>query len=526
MHHCLRITEILLEIFEFVFITSETGRPDLARLARTCRSFSEPALDVLWRDQSSLLPLVMCFPQRILDLSDITYNRGAFTTSVKFRTAPSAQDWERPLVYAKRIRVMMTPAHTLNIATHELHYSVFLTLQRSRPYKPLLTNLRHLNYSLITGDPRIYVGGAVPSLFTWCSPHLLQSLQFGSDHGLGSDDSLQFLALLPTCCAQIEFLCVSLPGRRYPGPPVAECITAFASLQHLKSLDFTVEYSVPAADSYVGPFFTNPPNGFSSIINLRLNCCFTIVTLHIFKAIHSTKLRDINICFPYDVDIANLRELLTVIASRPSWKQSMRSISLTTHACSMTTNDCRGLLTFSHLRHLSLGDTGLMLDDHLLDDMAKSWPMLEQLSVTNTRLRNPFKATLNGIVSLSEHCPHITFLDLGLDAREIPPSANTAGASRHEFREGSRKDIVLSIQATSGIRDATAVTSFILSIFPRISLHIRGSDGEFLLWRKVAEKINRNWEVHPPSRISWDPWESILSARGRLMGEMHNSDGS
>jgi hypothetical protein len=237
MHHCLRITEILLEIFEFVFIISETGRPDLARLARTCRSFSEPALDVLWRDQSSLLPLVMCFPQHILDLFDIVYNHGAFTTQVvrlfgslfdtgslaslelqsqKFRTVPSVQDWERPLVYAKRIRVMTTPADILEIATHELHSSVFLTLHRSLPYKPLLPNLRHLNYSLVTSDPRIYVGDAVPSLFTWCSPNLLQSLQFGTNYGRASDDNVQFLALLATCCAQIEFLCVSLLGGPTP----------------------------------------------------------------------------------------------------------------------------------------------------------------------------------------------------------------------------------------------------------------------------------------------------------------------
>jgi hypothetical protein len=239
------------------------------------------------------------------------------------------------------------------------------------------------------------------------------------------------------------------------------------------------------------------------------------MVVHIFKAIHSTKLRDINICFPNDVDIANLREVLADIASRPSWEQSMRSISLTARSCFMTTNDARGLLTFNHLRHLSLDNIGLVLDDHLLNDMAKSWPMLEQLSIISPRWPTPSKATLNGLVSLTEHCPHITFLDLGLDAREIPPSANTADTSRHEFREGPRKDVVLVIDTLSGIRDATAVASFLSSLLPRISLHIRDSRGGLLLWRKVAEKVNGNREVHRPPRISWNPWESILSARGR-----------
>ncbi|KAI6132586.1 hypothetical protein EDD16DRAFT_1533246 [Pisolithus croceorrhizus] len=57
MHRCLLITEILRLIIEFLaheyFVTRlETRsipRKDVARLARTCRAFMDPALDVLWK---------------------------------------------------------------------------------------------------------------------------------------------------------------------------------------------------------------------------------------------------------------------------------------------------------------------------------------------------------------------------------------------------------------------------------------------------------------------------------------------
>lgn len=61
MPHCFEIPEILLDIFEHVYV-SHNGPSDLARLAQTCKLFSGPALDVLWRIQTSLFPLTMTFP--------------------------------------------------------------------------------------------------------------------------------------------------------------------------------------------------------------------------------------------------------------------------------------------------------------------------------------------------------------------------------------------------------------------------------------------------------------------------------
>ena len=58
MHRCLQIQELLSIIFRYVRI-QET----LARIARTCTDFQDPALNMLWHSQSILLPLYECLPQ-------------------------------------------------------------------------------------------------------------------------------------------------------------------------------------------------------------------------------------------------------------------------------------------------------------------------------------------------------------------------------------------------------------------------------------------------------------------------------
>lgn len=69
MPHCFEFPEIiLLHIFEHVYV-SHNGRSDLASLALTCKLFSGPALDVLWRVQTSFLPLITTFPRELLNFA-------------------------------------------------------------------------------------------------------------------------------------------------------------------------------------------------------------------------------------------------------------------------------------------------------------------------------------------------------------------------------------------------------------------------------------------------------------------------
>ncbi|KAG9311412.1 hypothetical protein JVU11DRAFT_8524 [Chiua virens] len=146
---CLEIPEILLAILEGVS-EDERSHPDLVSLALTCRAFSDPALSILWRTQHSLIPLVLCFPRDvIIDLDD---EDGGLMV-LKFAKSPSAQDWERPLFYAKYIRILreiQSPIQMLNIRWNLYRLcgpSIVQALLDSCPTLPLFPNLQEFEYS-------------------------------------------------------------------------------------------------------------------------------------------------------------------------------------------------------------------------------------------------------------------------------------------------------------------------------------------------------------------------------------------
>lgn len=72
MHHALELDEILLNIFAYCnppgfknskYLPPLSATADLVALARTCRIFKEPALDILWSELSDLAPLARCLPE-------------------------------------------------------------------------------------------------------------------------------------------------------------------------------------------------------------------------------------------------------------------------------------------------------------------------------------------------------------------------------------------------------------------------------------------------------------------------------
>lgn len=57
----LLIPELFYCVLGYLITHCREERRTLAALARTCRAFSEPSLNRLWRRLNSLLPLARCF---------------------------------------------------------------------------------------------------------------------------------------------------------------------------------------------------------------------------------------------------------------------------------------------------------------------------------------------------------------------------------------------------------------------------------------------------------------------------------
>lgn len=71
MHRIFFIHELLHNIFENIEDNEDQQRKaTLAALARTCRIFCEPALDVLWHTQDNLEPILRCFAASVWQSSE------------------------------------------------------------------------------------------------------------------------------------------------------------------------------------------------------------------------------------------------------------------------------------------------------------------------------------------------------------------------------------------------------------------------------------------------------------------------
>lgn len=193
---------------------SPSGRRSISRLARTCKAICEPALDVLWRELDSLLPLVALFPNHLLKR---TRRPGLGLVKV-----PSTQDWDRLLEYGKRVR-RITYSETSSAA---ISPAVFATINDHSPVPYILPNLQQLvwkventaalEYSFLFMNPELQslvleIGHRVPKLDAYlskvCSLTQLTAFSFTSPTTLPQN----FTDLLRSQNT-LEKLCLVAPG--------------------------------------------------------------------------------------------------------------------------------------------------------------------------------------------------------------------------------------------------------------------------------------------------------------------------
>ncbi|KAF9244524.1 hypothetical protein BU15DRAFT_41765 [Melanogaster broomeanus] len=191
-------------------IDSPTGRRSMSRLARTCKAMCEPALDVLWRELDSLLPLVSLFPNNIM--------KRARRPGIGLAKAPNAEDWDRVLVYGERVRRIAYIESSPSVSP-----SVLAIIVENRPVPYILPHLQTLIWRVDTAaglerstfflNPELQslileVGTRVPQLSAYlvnvCSHTQLTAFSFTSPTSLPdtftdlmrSQNTLEKLALV------------------------------------------------------------------------------------------------------------------------------------------------------------------------------------------------------------------------------------------------------------------------------------------------------------------------------------------
>ncbi|KAJ7447467.1 hypothetical protein FB451DRAFT_779082 [Mycena latifolia] len=486
MHRCLKIPEVLSLIF--AHLAEGTGNVDLSHLAITCRTFADPALNLLWHTQTDLVPLLRClelwFGADDPAVLPLTYFEAA--------CAILPHEWDRFLFYSRRIKKLEFGA-----VSEECSLDVMELLSMANPVKYLLPNLQRLSWQL--RDPALF-----PYIRLFLGPKIVSI-------DLCLDGPVSRLSILPILALKYP----SLPRLRVtyadtfeadgdPGTHASsEMVCAMSALQHL---------SVPLINDEACQHLAMLGTLRSLTIGMIVGEAFPndFIQAHPQPVFSSLRLFDIT----GDVIengtnfvgvLSNPKlEKLRVATHIPATERKSRSLFLTisthcdhTHLTSVTvhlgtllttrfdlTDTARfttraetiePLLVFPNLAHVSLTSAiGFCLDGEFLQAMARAWPKIESLALSRSypaptadevqhpaTFSPPSYATILSLASFARHCPLLHFLQLPFDAQ------NMAQTRSPEPRPVQTVLTALHV-LDSPLDDAMAAARFLSSIFPSL----------------------------------------------------------
>ncbi|KAG1751176.1 hypothetical protein EDB19DRAFT_2036014 [Suillus lakei] len=140
MHRALLVSEVLLEIFQHVNVNSgsqsDIKKPTLNALARTCKTFHEPAMDLLWAELSEITPLLGCIP-RLHRLIYRSGSRHSWSLSWHSNEPLSEHEARQFLRHAARVRSLHT--------SFDAHFEFFSVLPIETCVFPKLLSLSFMD---------------------------------------------------------------------------------------------------------------------------------------------------------------------------------------------------------------------------------------------------------------------------------------------------------------------------------------------------------------------------------------------
>ncbi|KAF8141299.1 hypothetical protein EV363DRAFT_1307710, partial [Boletus edulis] len=437
MHNALLIHEVLGRVVDYLAEdtarhptafppkdTRKSGRRALGILARTCRAFSEPALDSLWRRLHSLKPFMLC-------LAKASYN----DTSVEGAISSfDDKEWDILLRYTPRVQELTLEHDQPSMKIlQSLWFRTVLLLPNLRKLRwmyedytaiasirlLLSPSLAHLHVWLDGGD-HSSVLGLLESYHTLCPD--LKSLYFGHlcrfphvtaaiSRAICRPPNLEILNCDPIDEAALIYIADS------------RCLTKFSANLHTHQPD-----SLRKIAGYSTP--DHPPFENLRILELRVEDISSIIPY--LKSQHQP-LEDVSFDFRMLPTPEVFYELFTALSSatrrRTLRRVRLQSVGLIADGISpepVNFQVLSPLMTF-HLHTVKINiNNPVSLNDDELHRLVQAWPELEAFSFNqyyewNNNDRASFHIpTLRGLLLLLARCPKLHDLGLCVDARNVP----------------------------------------------------------------------------------------------------------
>ncbi|EIW86167.1 hypothetical protein CONPUDRAFT_160990 [Coniophora puteana RWD-64-598 SS2] len=552
MHPALGLSEVLERIFSRIgdeldddYSPSPSSRPlpirnsTLARLARTCKTFKKPAIDGLWseipatRIYESLIPhLVVMWKEGDPDpydwreitvkgtwIADVRpmstadqLNLMEYTTSIR-RFTLGSPDIAETAIAAPAILALLSLPGGLDVVFPRLsrvhiYHQLPGLLQE---YLPLIFSVECIRLVAISRIDDLFMA-LVDAFTTRKGPHVQEiDLQFKSSDW-HSDQANR--GSFPTMLSQAVMRCENL---RTFACTVLDQATLLR-LSGLSSLTFLELHGLDDID-------TTPTLQFLSLGSLKL-------TFNVFSDAVYFILRLVRIPPSIHIRIADepsaplSAQLFDEISRVP--EANVHALTLErfvppihpehTHDPPISIETIEPLLKFAGMRvfrwiflgrvHLTDANVGLV---------TQSWPLLEQLWINSESYDHVPFATLSSIFIAAQHCPHLEYLSLPVDASRITDDGSLAAEIRHE----SLRVIELGTSFVDAMGLATIVHTFARA-FPRLkwvrlNLPVGGEDtdsqtsnGQRAFGWRICEAIKMLRQAKENGRIaSWTDEDAL-----------------
>ncbi|KAJ7803572.1 hypothetical protein B0H14DRAFT_2887402 [Mycena olivaceomarginata] len=516
MHRSLRIPEIVSLICDktlngaehyFRSLNSDTSQT-LAALARTCKAFQDPALDVLWRYQSTVMHVLDCMPGDIWELDDPE------SEEVRLKRPVLPSDWERPLAYSRRVKSFKyDAAHSYpdSAAFYEMLRMCLLP-------EPLFPNIESIEWD--TSDAALF-----PHFCLFLGPRLTSLT-------LGLCQSTPHLSLLPTLamqCPLLEEVSIAcskgLVGR-------CESVSFFVKeLTHLKNLEVpcldaaALEHiaRLPNFDPLylsdqtpVGPFLTPSPSEVPSSALEELSMTLTDVSAatEVLAQFRHCLLRRVAVTVPRNTPANAIAKCYTAVELN-CHRKSLSSLSIEPEESAQDTADqaqialyaIRGahllpLFMFRKLESVTIaGPVGLDLDDVAAADMARAWPRIMRLQLCASSFKHISpRMTLRALLAFAQFCPRLWMLELSLDATAV--AEWEAGNPEEERRQQRHLTSLHVVDSPIGL--PLIVAAFLSSVFPKL---------ECITTERVFRPIGRPPPPETPETVALHgKWKAVEAA--------------
>ncbi|KAF8550680.1 hypothetical protein OG21DRAFT_1513704 [Imleria badia] len=477
MHHALRLEEILLNIFGHCYSPSPINRQhvphDLATLARTCRTFKEPALDILWTELVNLSPLVRCVPEASHRVHP-GYKVGQFLVFIvkhRYRCHIKWYSFTRPLQEAEwdTIRSYARRVRSIRHCMKELNWDSVKTLFNPPTPDPMFPNLRVLcwEFVFITEIFPLMHHLAIPSLAS-----LEISVVFGDVPPLHSFFQLYFFGDL---CPNIKTFRVRMLR---PRVGFDECISGLVrrwrNLQDVYCSFVSLDSSTLLHLSRM-PFLTNLSFTLNAVVVDHITSSASILLFSKLRnlEIYSQPLELVSRLLPH-IQLPIIESLAVYIDSCPL-KHILRS-----HLVAVQNSCARHSLVSMQLTQTPpTSSTDQRLERYLLtlDDL-RPCMVFDQLRRLDINIASTVKVTDNDLLELASACPHLEYLLINEEwgwhtAGGITPD----GLLQLLQRLGSLRHVCLAIDSRGYTNISPALElARIAGAIPRIPLIVNVAD--------------------------------------------------